>query len=313
MYIHITPAWARRAGLALAAMAMTATMVAIAPGQALADTDVRQTQWELAGMAYLTFTDIDGVSGPQTTGAVSSFQTDRCLTVDGAVGPETNSELTAQVTRIQAAASVTQDGMYGPNTEAAVKTWQSAHNLSQSGQADAATMTAMGIDRIKTPCSRPTQDEMVQKILSIAQQEAANSAHNREIGGYNCNYYSTQLGVGSGGCSNGWRSEAWCADFVRWDWIKAGANTSGINGLASSLEDYGKAHGTWHTSNPKAGDAVYFTFGHVGIVVSSTSSTITYISGNTYNPATGNDDGLLQKTISRTGTSIGGYASPVVK
>jgi hypothetical protein len=304
--------WARRLGLSGACVAMAAVLAVVVPGQAFAETDTHQVQWDLAGMAYLTFSDVDGVNGPKTEGAVSGFQTDRCLTsVDGIAGPETNTELSAQVTKVQAAAGTDQDGMYGPNTENAVKTWQGAHGLPQNGQADAATMTAMGIDRVKTPCTRPSPGEMVDQILTIAKQEAANTAHNHEIGGYNCNYYSTQLGVGSGGCSNGWRSEAWCADFVKWDWKKAGANVSGINGLASSLMDYGRSHGTYHTSNPKPGDAVYFTFGHVGIVVSSTSSTITYISGNTYNSATGKDDGLLQKTISRTGTSIGGYASPV--
>jgi peptidoglycan hydrolase-like protein with peptidoglycan-binding domain len=306
--------WVRRLGFGVAAAAVTAALAVVAPGQAFAATDLRQTQWDLAGMAYLSLSDIDGVNGPKTEGAVSAFQTDRCLSsIDGITGPETTGELTSQVTKIQAVAGATQDGMFGPDTEAAIKTWQGAHSLPQSGQADTATMTAMSVDRVKSPCTRPSPDEVIAQILTIARQEAANSAHNHEIGGYNCNYYSTALGVGSGGCGNGWRSEAWCADFVKWDWIKAGANTTGINGLASSLRDYGQSHGTWHTSNPKPGDAVYFTYGHVGIVVSTTSSTITYISGNTSNPATGNDDGLLEKTLSRSTSSIGGYSSPVPK
>ncbi|MFG1644207.1 peptidoglycan-binding protein [Amycolatopsis sp. NPDC049252] len=290
-------------------LATTLTGLVTAPA---ASADTRQVQWDLAGLGYLAFGDVDGADGPQTAGAVEAFQTDRCLSmVDGDAGPETNGELSAQVTRVQTAAGADQDGMYGPGTEAAVKTWQGSHGLTQNGQADAATMTAMGIDRIKQPCSRPSPDEMIAQILQIAKQEAANTAHNREIGGYNCNFYSTALGVGSSGCSNGWRSEAWCADFVKWDWKQAGANVSGINGLASSLKDYGVSHHTWHTSGPKPGDAVYFTYGHVGIVVSSTATNVTYISGNTYNPATGNDDGLLQKTISRSNTDIGGYSSPL--
>jgi hypothetical protein len=304
--------WARRLGVSGACLAVAAAMAVIVPGQAFAATDTHQVQWDLAGMAYLSFSDVDGVNGPKTEGAVSAFQTDRCLSsVDGDAGPETNTELSAQVTKIQAVIGADKDGMYGPNTQNAVGTWQGAHGLTQSGQADTATMTAMGIDRLKTPCDRPSPGEVVEQILTIAHQEAGNTAHNHEIGGYNCNYYTTALGVGSSGCSNGWRSEQWCADFVKWDWKKAGADVTGINGRADSLMTYGQHHGTWHTSNPKPGDAVYFTFGHVGIVVSSTSSTVTYISGNTYNSATGKDDGLLQKTISRTGTSIGGYASPV--
>jgi len=317
--------WASRLGFGLAVTTTLAAVLALVAPAASADpapaaagsglasaTDVQQTQWDLAGMAYLSMSDIDGVNGPKTQAAVSAFQTDRCLSsIDGDAGPETNGELSAQITKIQTVVGADADGMFGPNTQAAVRTWQGAHSLTQNGQADAATMTAMGVDRIKTPCTRPSPDEVVTQILSIAKAEAANTAHNREIGGYNCNYYSTQLGVGGSGCSNGWRTEAWCADFVKWVWKKAGANVTYINGLASSVMDYGKKHGTWHTSNPKPGDGIYFTYGHTGIVVSSTSTTVTYISGNTYNPATGNDDGLLQKTIARSGNSIGGYSSPL--
>jgi len=311
--------WAGRLGFGMAvttvltaALALVAPVASADPALAATATDLRQTQWDLAGMAYLSVSDIDGVDGPKTQAAVSAFQTDRCLSsIDGDAGPETNGELGAQVTRIQTLVGADADGMYGPNTQAAVRTWQAAHGLTQSGQADAATMTAMGVDRVKTPCSRPSPDEVVAQILSIARAEAANTAHNREIGGYNCNYYSTQLGVGGSGCSNGWRTEAWCADFVKWVWKNAGANVTYLNGRADSVMDYGTKHGTWHTSNPKPGDGIYFTYGHAGIVVTSTSTTVTYISGNTYNPATGNDDGLLQKTIARSGSSIGGYASPL--
>ena len=84
------------------------------------------------------------------------------------------------------------------------------------------------------------------------------------------------------------------------------------NWVESDSEIYDCQHDQF-PEQPKPGDAVYFTYGHVGIVVSATSSTLTYISGNTSNPATGKSDSLLQKTISRSGTSIGGYASPVVK
>jgi hypothetical protein len=273
-----------------------------------------QVQWDLAGMAYMSFGDIDGVSGPQTTAAVKVFQTDRCLSPDGIVGVDTTTELSSQVTKVQQVAGAPVDGMYGAGTESAVKSWQSAHGLSQTGQADAATMTAMNIARVKD-CTPPPPGVLGAAIVQIAQQENANSAHNREIGGYNCNYYTTALGLAGTGasCSNGWKTQAWCADFGKWVWIQAGAATSGINSVYNSFETYGKNHGTWHTGSPLVGDAIVFNFGHVGLVVSATSTDVTYISGNTYNSADGNDDAVLQKTVSRSYSAIVGYASPVAK
>ena len=151
--------------------------------------------------------------------------------------------------------------------------------------------------------------------MQTAQQELADSTHNHEIGGYNCNYYTTALGLGGTGahCSNGWKTQAWCADFGKWVWNLAGAKTTYVNSVYNSFETYGKNYGTWHTGSPVAGDAIVFSFGHVGLVMSATSSSVTYISGNTYNSATGNDDAVLQKTVSRSYSAIVGYATPVAR
>jgi peptidoglycan hydrolase-like protein with peptidoglycan-binding domain len=279
-----------------------------------AATSTQQVQWDLAGLAYLSFANVDGVDGPVTQAAVKAFQTDRCLGVDGVAGAETDAELASQVMKVQAAAGASQDGAYGPNTESAVRTYQTAHGLTASGQADKATMTAMGVERAEASCAGPPASELGAAIVRIAQQENANSAHNREIGGYNCNWYTTALGLGGTGasCSNGWKTQEWCADFAKWVWIQAGANTSGTNSLAASFESYGKNHGTWHTSSPLPGDAIVFD-GHVGLVVSSTASTVTYISGNTYNPSDGKDDVVRQNTVSRSASNLYGYSTPLPK
>jgi peptidoglycan hydrolase-like protein with peptidoglycan-binding domain len=295
------------------------TVVTLAAGMSLAAAQpafaitTTQVQWDLAGMAYLSFADIDGISGPQTTGAVEAFQKDRCLTVDGIVGTQTSTELSSQVTKIQQVVGTTADGMFGPATESAVKSWQGAHGLPQTGQADATTMTAMNIVRVKD-CAPPSGD-LGAAIVQIAQQEMANPAHNHEIGGYNCNYYTTALGLAGTGayCSNGWKTEAWCADFGKWVWKQAGADVSGLTPYYSSFKTYGQNHGTWHTGNPLPGDAIVFSWGHVGLVVSATSTDVTYISGNTYNPATGKDDAVLQKTMSRSSSYIVGYATAVAR
>ena len=92
--------------------------------------------------------------------------------------------------------------------------------------------------------------------------------------------------VGKGACStnseggrafdssctgNGGEPEYWCADFARWVWGKAGANTSGLDAAAGSFYVYGLNHGTLH-SHPSVGDAVVFNYkgggyaDHVAIV-----------------------------------------------
>jgi len=297
--------------LAVAALAAGMVVAVVQPAEAVT---TNQVQFDLAGMAYLGFGDVDGVTGPKTTAAVKAFQTDRCLDADGVVGAMTTDELDAQVTKVQQVVGASPDGEFGPVTGAAVKTWQGAHSLTQTGQADAATMTAMGIVRVKD-CTPPPPGVLGAAIVQIAQQEAANPAHNREIGGYNCNYYTTALGLSGTGahCSNGWKTQAWCADFGKWVWNQAGAKTTYVTSYYSSFKTYGQNYGTWHTGNPVPGDAIVFNYGHVGLVVSATSSSVTYISGNTSNPATGNDDALLQKTVSRSYSAIVGYASPVAR
>ncbi|MEP7019272.1 MAG: GH25 family lysozyme [Pseudonocardiales bacterium] len=113
-----------------------------------------QLQWDLAGMAYLSFSGIDGVAGPATTAATKAFQTDACLAADGIDGPQTDAALSAKVKQVQAAAGTTQDGAFGPGTKSAVKAWQSAHGLTADGAAGPATMSAMGITR--SSCSTPS-------------------------------------------------------------------------------------------------------------------------------------------------------------
>lgn len=76
-----------------------------------------------------------------------SFQTDRCLSVDGIAGPQTDGALSTVVSAVQGKAGATRDGAYGPNTKAAVTSWQRAHGLSADGTAGPITMRAMGVAR----------------------------------------------------------------------------------------------------------------------------------------------------------------------
>jgi hypothetical protein len=160
-----------------------------------------------------------------------------------------------------------------------------------------------------------------QRIVSTARAEAANGTRNRERVGTNCNYYTGQMSPGAAACAGGWRSQQWCADFANWVLQQVGVRTTG-NAAAASFYKYGKDNRTWKggasTANARVGDAVVFelntagTFAsHVGLVTAVNSNgTITYVSGNTGNPA-GGADGVLEKTIDPTRSGVSGYTSLV--
>jgi peptidoglycan hydrolase-like protein with peptidoglycan-binding domain len=278
-------------------------------------------QWDLAGLGYLPWSGIDGISGPQTVGAVQAFQSNRCLSVDGIAGPQTVAALAGVVKQVQQVAGTTADGGYGPNTRAAVATWQTAHQLVADGQAGPGTMTAMGITRVQCttpqpPPPGPPSGDVGAGISSVAYGELNNASRNHESGGYNCNFYSAALGVGSA-CSNGLRSEEWCSDFATWVWRQAGAVYGGLTPAASSFYAYGRQHNTWHTTGPRVGDAVVFNLSasgtwasHVGLVVAVSGGSFTMISGNTFNPANGKDDIVGLTTQSNSGGGISGFTDP---
>jgi len=100
---------------------------------------------------------IDGVDGPQTTGAVVSFQSAHGLQADGVVGPQTwpvliittsqgssGSAVQALQRQLNAhGASLTVDGVFGPATATAVKNYQSSHNLGVDGIAGLQTWSSL--------------------------------------------------------------------------------------------------------------------------------------------------------------------------
>jgi len=149
------------------------------------------------------------------------------------------------------------------------------------------------------------------RIASIARGEAANPARNRERGN-NCNFYSGDLGAGTA-CGGRWAAEAWCADFARWVWRQAGANTGGLTAGAISFQRYGTAHGTWHAGSAldgvQPGDVIGHNFGgatsndHVGVVVAVSPTTVTTVDGNYANAVT-------TRTLKRGTTSVSGYTRP---
>jgi peptidoglycan hydrolase-like protein with peptidoglycan-binding domain len=159
----------RRLTLTVAAVLLAGFGVqALTPAPASAATlSTTQAQWNLAGLAYLTYADIDGANGPKTQAAAKSFQVDRCMDADGAVGPLTGDQLVAVMKLVQAKVGVTQDGLNGPSTKSAIITWQKAHGLTGDGLAGPATMTAMGISRTRI-CGGPIVGSVLSGSSSVA-------------------------------------------------------------------------------------------------------------------------------------------------
>jgi peptidoglycan hydrolase-like protein with peptidoglycan-binding domain len=127
---------------------------------------------------------VDGVYGPVTASAVRHFQTVRGLIVDGIVGSQSRSEISAlnsilpatsalaatsrtlrpgdrgadvknlqQLLHVAGNSPGTADGVYGPMTEAAVRGFQTARSLIVDGKVGAQTRSALsvflGLDGIK--------------------------------------------------------------------------------------------------------------------------------------------------------------------
>ncbi|PZS20779.1 MAG: hypothetical protein DLM57_00600, partial [Pseudonocardiales bacterium] len=139
-----------------AALAVGIASVATAAPRASANAaSTSQLQYNLAGLAYLPWSGIDGQPGPNTSAATRAFQRDACIAVDGVAGPQTNGALAAKVRQVQAVARSTQDGAYGPHTKAAVRAWQRAHGVTGDGAAGPVTMAAMGIHRRACPAPPP--------------------------------------------------------------------------------------------------------------------------------------------------------------
>jgi hypothetical protein len=187
-----------------------------------------------------------------------------------------------------------------------------------AGSADAAHMPAVtaaaGVSdaAVGNAAARPAPAVVRHKVVSIAKRERVNRRHNHEIGGYNCNYYSTKLHAGHRSCRNGWRSEAWCADFARWVWGHGGVNTSHLTPAARSFYRYGVKNHTWNSGPSPAGvhpsDAVvYRGYYHVGIVTAIHHGKITVISGNS-GPGSKH---VWTKTFTPTARTVAGYTAPV--
>lgn len=174
-------------------------------------------------------------------------------------------------------------------------------------------------------------------IKNLAKKQVKMSPRNREMAG-DCNYYSavaTDPKSGSvGKCKKvgglQWRTNNWCADFVRYVWKNSGARTKGTDAFAGSFYRARNNIGAWHARGsyvPKIGDAVLYDWDggkpslgtngwdvdHIGIVVGYNSKTkvLTTIEGNTTKSGKGGPEGVYQRTRHNTvAGDVVGYVTP---
>ena len=109
---------------------------------------VEYMQKALNALGYGPLT-VDGGFGAKTLAAVKAYQTDNGLTVDGKAGQNTLTSLKNKVVAVQNnlkklnyyTGSI--DGMFGEKSIAALKSFQKAKGLSETGVADTATLNAL--------------------------------------------------------------------------------------------------------------------------------------------------------------------------
>lgn len=116
---------------------------------------IRQVSWNLHGLGYLSYSNIDGSNGAVTKSSVRKFQRDRCLVDDGIVGPATLGELTSLMMEVQRKVGSGADGLNGPTTRSRIMLWQSKIELGLDGMTGPATKFRMNIERHKDCTATP--------------------------------------------------------------------------------------------------------------------------------------------------------------
>ena len=136
-------------------------------------------------------------------------------------------------------------------------------------------------------CSASSSDDQTGSSAEDVSRSTISSVALANVGKGACSRNSAGGEYFDSSCTgNGGEPEYWCADFARWVWGQAGANTSGLDAAAGSFYVYGQNHGTLH-STPSVGDAVVFNYkgngyaDHVAIVTRVNSNgTIETVSGD---------------------------------
>ncbi len=151
--------YARVVSLLVGTIVSLAGVIAVQPPAGAVTLTTTQVQWNLAGLAYLSYADVDGANGPKTREAVRRFQIDQCMDADGAAGSLTGDRLVAQMQSVQYAVGLIPDGRNGPNTKQAIVQYQQLRGLVADGRAGPATMGAMGLSPLRE-CGLPVSGDI---------------------------------------------------------------------------------------------------------------------------------------------------------
>jgi len=286
-------------GVLTAAVAATGVLITTpSPAVATTASDVRLVQTDLNGLAYGAGA-VNGVPGARTKAATESFQSDRCLTVDGVIGPQTLGGLRSVVKQVQIKAGIIANGTYGSGTTGAVKRYQRAHHLSADGVAGPATMKSMGITRVVPGCH--TTSALRTKIVRSAKSQiGVTESSNKCVPG---KPYSI--------CAD------WCAAFATWVWRNAGVPIP-FKKFVPSVYDWAVAHGKWvgtsRLSTAQPGDLIIFGHAgyryHIGVVDRVSGHSVRVISGNTSNPSGSGQNGVYDKTYPLSSSVFYGLVRP---
>lgn len=132
----------------LLALVMVLSVLPAAQAAALkkgsSGTDVKHLQQNLIGLGFLTG-EADGKFGSKTEAAVSAFQKNFGLAVDGSAGYATQTAVRNAIVRLQVELANagfnpgSADGHFGSKTQSALKAYQKARGLAVSGIADTKT------------------------------------------------------------------------------------------------------------------------------------------------------------------------------
>lgn len=139
---------------------------------------VKQAQWQLLFLDYYTGV-VDGIWGPKSKAATLQFQKEFFeddIAHDGKFGASTAAKTHEVVDRIQeilqtVVPELVDDGLAGPRTMAALKSYQEAKGLAQTGRVDDATWDTLMLEiprqeQAETPV--PEQDTGVNETTVVS-------------------------------------------------------------------------------------------------------------------------------------------------
>ena len=119
-----------------------------------------------------------------------------------------------------------------------------------------------------------------------------------------------------------YQAQAWCDMFVDWCFVQAYGKENakrllgGFSAYTPTSAGYFKNRGQWHTSDPQAGDVIFFKnserINHTGIVTDVKDGYVYTVEGNTSatKDVVENGGGVWAKSYSLNNSRIAGYGRP---